>query len=79
MGAFEEMNIVRGDQTDSEFLRQLGQNSIAFVLPLDALIMHLEVKIVGTKNIAEVRQALAGFRHIIRLDRHVDFALETTA
>ena len=58
MAALEEMHVVRRDQTEAEFLRELRQDAIAFALRLDAVVVQLEEEILRAEDVAESRRAL---------------------
>src|SRR5436190_14265510 len=76
--SLEKMHIVSGHQTNSEFLCQPRQNPVAFLLGLDAVIVHFEEKICRAEDVAKFRHALLRPGQIVRLDCHIDFALEAT-
>ena len=48
--ALEKMHVVRRHQADAKFLRQLRQHGVAFVLRFDAVIVHLEEKILPRRK-----------------------------
>ena len=75
----QKMHIVGRDQAEPEFLREARQHLVAFVLRLDAVVVHFQKEILRAEDVAKFRHALARFGQIVRLDRHVDFALEATA
>ena len=79
MTPFQEMHVVRGDQTEAEFLRQRRQDGVALLLRFNPVIVQLEEEIFRTENIAEIGRALARLRHVVGLDRHVDLAFEAGA
>jgi hypothetical protein len=79
MASLEKMDVVRRDQPEPEFLRKQGQRLVALLLDLDAVVVHLEEKILRPKNVAKVSRTLPRLGEIVRLDRHVDLALETPA
>ena len=76
VAALEKMDVVRRDQSETEFFSKPGQHLVAFVLHLDAVIVHFEKKILGSEDVAKFGDALARLRQIVGLDRHVDLALE---
>ena len=45
MTAFEKMHVIRGNEADAKFFRQLGQHGIAFVLRFNPVIVQLEKEI----------------------------------
>ena len=79
MAPLQKMHVVRRDQAEPEFLREARQHLVAFVLRLDAVVVHLEEEILRAEDVAKFRHALPRLGQIVRLDRHVDLALEATA
>ena len=79
MAALEKMHVVRRDQPEPKFLRDLRQDAVAFSLRLDAVIVQFEEEIFRSENVAKSRRAGARLVELIGLDRHVDLALETAA
>ena len=79
MAPLQKMHVVRRDQAEPELLRELRQDRVAFLLCLDAVVVHFEEEIFRAENVAKFRHALPRLLEIVRLDRHVDLAFEATA
>ena len=79
VAALEKVDVVRGDETEAELLSEARQHLVTLLLHLDAVIVHLEEKILRAENVAEPGDALPRLGEIVRLDRHVDLALEASA
>ena len=79
MAPFEKVNVVRRHQPEPEFTPDFWQNTVAFSLRLQSVIVQLEEEILRAKDIAKGRCALPRLLELIGLDRHVDLALEAGA
>src|SRR5205809_852066 len=75
----QEMDIVCGDQADAEVLGDFWQNAIALPLLFHPMVMHLHEEIFRSKDVAILSRALFGNVDLVRLNRGVHFAGQTTA
>jgi len=75
----QEMHIVCGDESDPQVLGDLWQNAIALPLLFHPVVVHLHEEIFRSENIAILSRALFGDVDLVRLDRAVHFARQTTA
>ena len=79
VASLQEMHVVGRDQTEPKLLGQARQHLVALFLRLKAMVVHLHKEILRAQNVAKFRHALPRLGQVVRLDRHVDFALEATA
>ena len=79
MAPFEKVNVVRRHQPEPEFTPDFWQNTVAFSLRLQSVIVQLEEEILRAEDVAKGRRALPRLIELIGLDRHVDLALEAGA
>ena len=79
MTPLQKMHVVGRDQAKPKFLPEARQHLVAFVLRLDAMVVHFQKEILRAEDVAKFRHALPRLGQIVRLDRHVDLALEAAA
>src|SRR5581483_11059729 len=79
MTSREEMHVVRRDQSDAQLFRDLRQMTITEALFFEAVIVQLDEEIFGAENVAIFRRALRGDVDLVRLQRAIHFARQTTA
>ena len=79
IGSPQKMHVVRGDQADPQIFRELRQHTIASVLFLDSVIVQLDEEIFRAENVAILSRGLFRMVELVRLNRGIDFAGETTA
>src|SRR5260370_31999077 len=73
------MDIVCGDEPDAKVPGDFWQNAIALALLVHSVIVHFHEEIVRAENVAILSRALFGDVDLVRLNRGVHFAGETTA
>ena len=75
-----EMDVIGGHQTESQILREPGKHGVHLALLLNAMIVHLEEKIILPEDVAipPGHSACLGII-VVLMDRHGDFALQTRA
>ena len=56
MPALEKVNVVRGDEPQAQFLRDLGQRTVCLDLRLDAVVLHLDEKVFRAKDVPVLRR-----------------------
>src|SRR5438132_5520100 len=72
------MHIVRDDESDPQVLCDFCQNAIALPLLFHSVVRHLHEEIFRSENVAILSRALFGNVDLVRLDRAVHFARQTT-
>src|SRR5260370_8370581 len=72
------MDIVCGDEPDAKVPGDFWQNAIALALLVHSVIVHFHEEIVRAENVAIIGGALFGDVDLVRLNRGVHFAGETT-
>jgi hypothetical protein len=77
--ASQKMDVVRRDQSDAEIFCDLRQHPIALALFFHPVIVQLHEEIFRAQNVAILGRGLFRFLDIVRLNRRIDFARETTA
>ena len=75
----QKMNVVRRDQTDAEVFRDFRQHAIALALLFHAVVVQLHEEIFRAENVAIFGRGLFGDVDLVRLNRGIHFAGETTA
>src|SRR6266478_8205552 len=73
------MHIVCGDESDPEVLGDFWQNAIALALLFHPMVVHLHEEIFRSENVAISSRTLFGDVDLVRLNRAVHFARQTTA
>src|SRR5437773_2338420 len=65
MTSLEKMDVIRRDEAEPKFLRDLRQSPVAFSLRLEAMVVQFEEEILRSEDIAKSRRALARLAELI--------------
>ena len=79
VGAFEEVDVVRGDQPESEVAGNVDQSRAVAPLLFDPVIGQFDEEVFLSEDVPVSGGILEGLRLLARAQGHVDLPLEATA